>query len=328
MDPIIRLATDGDKESVLELLNYVFTQQQRTTFRRDSKYWKWKYQDNPFGNSVLTVAEVNNRIIGVDILLPWEFKVRGSVISALQPCESAVHPDYRGKGVFTKMRIHGVENARKQDVRLIFNFPNKNSLFTNLSLGWHYLGKIIWWVKILKPANVITGIISTGKAEPVEIDNKYSIDSYHINQVAQRYVSFDGLLKSNRISGFHEWRYVMHPNRSYGMVHLEKDGDNTIVIFTVNQNGRNREMIIVDLIGSTENTVPVLKMVLDAGRQMNVGFVAIMNNIRFGTNELWKLGFFKRKLKNMVVLPLDLSLEGIIKSYASWSLMAGMHDSI
>jgi hypothetical protein len=87
-------------------------------------------------------------------------------------------------------------------------------------------------------------------------------------------------------------------------------------------------MVIVDIIGSTCNTVPVLKMVSDAGRQMNAGFVTIMNNPRFETHELWRIGFLKMKFKNMVVLPLDLSLEGIIKDYSNWSLMAGMHDSV
>ncbi|MBN1386934.1 MAG: GNAT family N-acetyltransferase [Bacteroidales bacterium] len=328
MEPLIRQATSDDRESILQLLNHVFTQQQRSTFVRGNEYWNWKYQDNPFGNSLITVAEIENRIIGVDVLLPWEFRIRNAVIKALQPCESAVQMDYRGKGIFTKMRIYGLANARKQDVDLMFNFPNQYSLPTNLSLGWQFLGKINWRVKILKPGCVVREMFSKGKAEPVDIDNKYIIDPDHIDHIAQKYISNDGFLKTHRVSGFHRWRYINHPNRSYGMVCSEKNRETTIAVFTINRNRNNYEMIIVDLVGSTDNTIPVIKMALMAGRQMNISFVAIMNNLRFKTNELWKLGFLRRKLKNMVVLPLDSGLENIVTHYSNWSLMAGMHDSI
>lgn len=328
METSIRQATIDDRESVLQLLNHVFAQQQRSTFVRGNKYWDWKYQNNPFGNSLITVAEFDNKIIGVDVLLPWEFSLENSVVKALQPCESAVHPDYRGKGIFTGMRTHGLKNAKMQDVDLLFNFPNPNSLPANLKLGWQYLGKINWWVKIIKPLSVARGFLSNDKSQPVKIDVKYRIDPDYVNHVAQRYFSMDGYLKTNRIAGFHDWRYSNHPHRSYGMVCREKDGENTIAIFTVNRNGINYEMIIVDLIGSAENIVTFIQMVLKACRQMGISYVAIMNNLRFRTNDLWKLGFLKRKLKNMVVLPLDAGLEGTVTDYANWSLMAGMHDSI
>lgn len=112
------------------------------------------------------------------------------------------------------------------------------------------------------------------------------------------------------------------------MVHYDKGDKSTIAIFTINQNGRNLEMVIVDIIGSPENTIPIFKMVSDAGRQMKASYISVMNNPRFETCELWKIGFIKRKLKNMVVMPMDLNMEGIVKNYSNWSLMACMHDSI
>jgi hypothetical protein len=315
-------------EGVLGLLNGVFSAQQRSSSGRDEGYWNWKFRDNPFGASILTVADLDGSIVGVDNLWPWELSLEGSVISAAQPCDSAVHEGQRGKGIFRSMRLYGLERAREGDTGLIFNYPNANSLPLNLSLGWHYLGKIAWWVKILKPLALVAGGSSEGQAEPVLMDGEYALDSTLIDRVDQGWGSGGDLLRINRKPGFHAWRYGQHPYRSYGMVHCQRGGQSTIAIFTINQKGTRREMVIVDLVGSAGNTVPAVKMALQAGRQMGAVYCALMHNPGFATQELWKLGFIRRRFKNMAVLPLDADLQGKANRFANWSLMAGMHDSI
>lgn len=328
MDLIIRVAEERDKTSIISLLNAEFSDIQRTAKQRGEEYWNWKFRDNPFGESILTVTETDNRLIAVNNLWPWELSIRGSVIKALQPCDSVVQADWRGKGFFKKMRIHGVEIAREQGVSLLFNFPNENSIKAYLSLGWHFQGKISWRVKVLNPVKVILGSLSSGKTESVKIDDEYSIDTEILDILASKNAAYDGFLKINRIPGFHEWRYTRHPYRSYGMVHYEQGSKSAAAVFTINQNGRNREMVIVDFLGSKDNIIGVVKMVEDAGRKMGAGFLAIMDNPAIGTSVLWERSFFRRELKNMVVLPLNLNMESIVKGFSNWSLMAGMHDSI
>lgn len=324
----IRAAESSDMKGILELSNAVFSAQQRSTFRRNELYWNWKYQENPFGTSLLSLAEVDNKIVGVDNLWPWEFRKGDSIIRAVQACDSAVHPEHRGKGIFTSMRKHGIERAKNQDVDLIFNFPNANSLPVNLSLGWQPLGKIAWWVKIMKPADVISGRYSSGQAESLIIDEAYRIDPPLIHQVLSTSERKNTLFRIHRKPGFHAWRYENHPSRSYGMVHSGDGNYRTVAIFTINQKGKSREMVIVDLLGSPVNAQAVIKMALEAARNMGVGFVALMNNPEFAGKSLWKAGFMPRRLKNMVVLPLNPDLEGRVNHFSNWSLMAGMHDSI
>jgi predicted N-acetyltransferase YhbS len=326
--PHIRAAEPGDREDVLGLLNGVFSAQQRSTFSRDEKFWNWKYQENPFGRSLVTVAEMDHRIVGVDNLWPWELSFEASVIRAAQPCDSAVHTAYRGKGIFSSMRLLGLERAKARGIDLLFNYPNGNSLSVNLSLGWHYLGKIAWWVKIMKPLDVMAGRLSKAGAEPVVVDREYAIDPALIDRVESQSVYDESLIRIHRKPGFHAWRYEKHTSRSYGMVQFSSGSESTIAVFTINQKGNSREMVIVDLVGAVKNTEPVIKMTLAAGRQMGVGYVALMHNPEFATRELWKLGFIRRKLKNMVAMPLDSRLEGRVNHFSNWSLMAGMHDSI
>jgi hypothetical protein len=53
---IIRNAFDRDKDSIINLLNEVFLQQQRSDLIRDNNYYEWKFLSSPFGNSILTVS--------------------------------------------------------------------------------------------------------------------------------------------------------------------------------------------------------------------------------------------------------------------------------
>jgi GNAT superfamily N-acetyltransferase len=324
----MRLAKDRDKTEVLSLLNSVFSENQRTASLRDEAYWKWKFFNGPFGPSMLMVAELDGMIVGVNNWWPWEFIVRGQVVKALQPCDSAVHQDYRGQGCFKQLRIFGLKAAQEKGVRLLFNYPNENSLPAYLSLGWHFQKHIPWRIRVLKPLSLVKGLFSGAKSESLTIDAIYRIDVKVLDEMSKRTDGFDQFLKINRVPGFHEWRYLNHPHRSYGMITYARGHKKTAAVFTINNKGQNLEMVVVDMLGAVENTLPLFRRIVDAGRQMNVGFIAVMDNMLFNTSALWRLGFVKRCYKNMVVLPLDLTLESHVKGYDNWSLMAGMHDSI
>ncbi|MCK5691801.1 MAG: GNAT family N-acetyltransferase [Bacteroidales bacterium] len=327
-NPRIRAAESQDMEGVLGLLNGVFSSQQRSTYRRDQKFWNWKYLENPFGRALLSVAEVNNSIVGVDNLWPWELQSGNSLIRAVQACDSAVHPDYRGKGLFTAMRSHGLERAKQEDIDLVFNYPNTHSLSVNLALGWQHLGKVKWWVKLLQPSDVIAGRLSPEHARPVIIDDKYRIDPPLIQELESGSRAESSLIRINRKAGFHAWRYEKHPSRSYGMVRVEHGSNSALAIFTISQKGRTREMVVVDLLGSPGLTLEVIRKALESARQMGVGYVALMDNPEFETGKLWRAGFLSRKLKNMVVLALNKELGENVNHFSNWSLVAGMHDSI
>lgn len=90
----IRKVTAEDKDNVLGLLNSVFSEQQRSNFVRGAEYWDWKFYGSIFGNSILTVAESGNSIVGFDHLWPWSFVKHAHTFNAVQPCDTVVHPDY------------------------------------------------------------------------------------------------------------------------------------------------------------------------------------------------------------------------------------------
>lgn len=328
MIPTIRLAGENDKDNILNLLNNVFKDQQRSDTLRGDQYWQWKFILSPFGKSIITVAESDNEIIGVDNLWPWEFNIRGAVYKAYQPCDSVIHPGARGKGLFRKMRLYGLEVIREDNPAFMFNFPNSQSLNSNLSLGWFSMGQVPWMVRLIRPLRIVSDMSKTNKTETILIDNNYKLNIDLLEALDKDNFNHDSYIKPNRKKGYYEWRYLQHPTRHYGMIYLEKDKYASSAIFTVNQRSSYREMFIVEIIGNPKITYDLLKKTIETAKNLDISILTLMHNSGFGMDKLWQIGFIKKKAKNMVVLPLNLDFETILKKYSNWSLFACLHDSI
>jgi predicted N-acetyltransferase YhbS len=324
----IREAEEKDRGEILNLLNSVFAENQRSSTQRDNDYWQWKFRSNVFGKSIISIAETDNKIVGIDHFWPWLLEYNGESIQAYQPCDSAVALRYRGKGIFKKLRLQGIQEARKREGRLLFNFPNSNSLPVNIQVGAKELGQIIWWVRVLEPINMVRGKLGNTRSESADIDKAFSMDIDKLYSISKDCESFGHFLSISRPSGFYEWRYQNRPNRQYGMVSVEREKKMIAGIFTMNQKGVSREMVLVDILGDPGLSEYLFKKIVKAAKEQEVTFLALMDNHKFNTNQLWKKGFIKKKMKNMVVYPIDLSIESEVTNLADWSLLAGMHDSI
>jgi len=326
--PVIRSAQGNDKDKVLRLLNGVFKEQQRSATMRGDQYWNWKFNSSPFGQSILTVAEEEGEIIAVDHLWPWEFNIRGVVHRAYQPCDSVVHPNFRGKHLFKCLRLYNLDVARGNSPSFMFNFPNLQSKKANLSLGWSDMGKIPWLVRIIRPFSAINGALKSNRTGPVLIDDAYSINVSQLESLNKEYINYNGFIKPHRRLGYFEWRYLQHPSRFYGMINVEKGKDSSSAIFTISDNGSYKEMLIVELLGCPGITLILLKRAIEIAEKMDVSVLAMMQNCEFDIQSAWRLGFINYKIKGMVVLPLDLRFEIMLQSFKNWSMFACLHDSV
>ena len=97
--------------------------------------FNWKHVQNPFGKSYGFVAIDEDKIIGVRMLMCWDFSINGKIKRAVRPVDTATDRAYRGQGIFKKLTLECLENiSGKYD--FVFNTPNENSLPGNLKMGW------------------------------------------------------------------------------------------------------------------------------------------------------------------------------------------------
>jgi N-acetylglutamate synthase-like GNAT family acetyltransferase len=330
MDPDvhIRLATDEDKPKILQLLDNVFDEQQHFGWVRNDNYWHWKYDSNIFGKTHIYIAEHDGNVVSSSALWSWKFYCRGEIISAYQPCDTVVNPDYQRKGIFHKINIKRIELAKDKGRQFLFNFPNSNSLPGNLKLGWNYLSKLEWIVKPLKPFNLLYNIKDKSKANPEDIQQGHQINTADCYSIANKNHSYDGIIKTYRSKDFFRWRYAEHPFFKYGMVTVEELKKSAGAIFMINRKNKIREMIVVDVFGSIQLTPKLFRNLTETGKQYDVHYLTIIYSRYLNMHSLWKQGFIKVRNKCMVVLPLDLTLESKVLNYANWSIIGAMHDSL
>lgn len=323
----IRMTNEDDIVNCILLQNMVFERSRYFASEVTRESWNWKYEKNVFGKPIHIVATYDETIVGFRSFWPWEFVCRGRTLKAYQPVDTVVHPDYQGKGLFTKLTVKAVKEAMKMKADFLFNFPNQNSLPGYVNLGWNYVAKLPWLVKPLRPFHLTKTLTNNEKATPVELDEKYRITPEMCDDLLER-ESFDGLLRTRQSKELLWWRYGENLFFKYGALQVIEGRKKLSAIFEVNQKGTRREMIIVDILGSKALIKNLFKELIRVAKSMNVDFITTIMTNGYEIEKLKSLGFLKVRRKNLVALPLNLSLENKAINIDNWRIVGGMHDSI
>jgi hypothetical protein len=96
---IIRAYENGDEKDIVESLKIAFPNWGGNS---PLDYWKWKFLDNPT-RSIIVVAESNGRVVGALHGVLLNVKMANSTVLSVYGCDAAVHPDFRGMGVHSKL---------------------------------------------------------------------------------------------------------------------------------------------------------------------------------------------------------------------------------
>ena len=131
----LKALTKDDKyvPELVELFNCVFG-------GMTAELWAWKHLQNPLLEAASTIAAmINGKIIGAISFMPAEYIVQGERCKVLQSCDAMVHPEYRGRGISTKIRTAAEEYYKDLGYQFMIAFPNEQSLPGALKVGWLHL---------------------------------------------------------------------------------------------------------------------------------------------------------------------------------------------
>lgn len=93
----------------------------------DPAYLRWLYTENPCGNAVGFNARVEGRLAAHYVCVPADILVGDRPIRALLSLNTATHPDFQGKGLFTRLAELTYENAAADGFDLVYGVANANS---------------------------------------------------------------------------------------------------------------------------------------------------------------------------------------------------------
>lgn len=156
----VRPARPEDRPRLVELLALCLGE---GSVPRTEEFWRWKHEANPFGPSPVLVAEAEGRIVGVRAFLRWRWRSGEREVPAVRAVDTATHPDWRGRGVFSSLTRRLLEEVAAEGATFVFNTPNRASGAGYRKLGWRPLGRA---PVLMRPLAPVATALRWGRGAP------------------------------------------------------------------------------------------------------------------------------------------------------------------
>lgn len=226
----IRKANSDDFPAIISLLKASLGE---SLIPKSEELWNWKHISNPFGTSPMLVAEDNGLICGVRVFLRWEFRQGKKLIKACRAVDTAIHPDYQGKGLFKSLTLALIEELKEEGVELIYNTPNSQSTPGYLKMEWEKWGKL--------PLKMHFNL-SLRKSKNQSLTSDWSSITPVFHKIENRSYNADEI-QTSLVSGYLRWRYMNCPLFPY---HFISDGETYLLIYRIKEGKIGRELRIAD----------------------------------------------------------------------------------
>jgi GNAT superfamily N-acetyltransferase len=209
----VRPATGGDDRAVLALLG---TSLGWVPDEQHAAFFAWKHRQNPAGASPAWVALHGERVVGYRTFVRWEFAQAGRAVAVVRAVDTATHPDYRGRGIFSRLTRHALASLHEEGVAFVFNTPNQRSRPGYLKMGWQPVARLAVG---LRPCSLAAPWRWLRSRVPAEKWSSPPTVGLAVGEVvgdpgAERLLESQPLvpgLATHRHKAFLEWRYGFGP---------------------------------------------------------------------------------------------------------------------
>lgn len=130
--------TPGQLNAYANLLNATFGTHQFTP-----QGLAWRYRDNPAGQVVGADAWDGERLAAHYVTCPLEARIDGAAVRGLLSLNTATHPDYQGRGLFTRLAEAAYGAGADAGYRFVMGVANANSTPGFLrKLAFQHVGRL------------------------------------------------------------------------------------------------------------------------------------------------------------------------------------------
>jgi GNAT superfamily N-acetyltransferase len=334
LDMVIRDFEASDEAGVLDLLNAALGT--GPAGARTGAFFRWKHLANPFGKSFMLVAISDDIPVGFRSFMRWEFRSGRHTVRAVRAVDTATHPGYQGKGIFSQLTQEALARLRTE-IELVFNTPNSKSRPGYLKMGWQEIGEVPVAIRIGKPVRFAARLTPFfGHHVPDPMTEMPPITAERAARVLEDRDEIEGLLNDGkremqryetpRTFDYMRWRYATAPLLDYRAVRYERGGHlEGIAIFRVRPRGALREATVTEILvrqGSDRTARRLLGRILSASNADHL----TCSTPAFG--EHWFSSFRWRSFRtphgiDLVVNTLGKDTQPDPMSLDSWALSLG-----
>lgn len=104
----------GDEKGIIELLCLVFSRWRQ--YKNPLENWTWKHFEGPTPSEVY-VAKDGEQIVGANHRIVLDIKISDSILRSGYGDDVAVHPDYRGQGIWKNLKIIADEKNTEHGIK-------------------------------------------------------------------------------------------------------------------------------------------------------------------------------------------------------------------
>jgi len=205
---LIREANHKDIPQILKVLKASLGE---TSSKKTEEVWRYKHIDNPFGESLVLIAEEDKEIIGVRAFMRWQWQKGEQVYSAYRAVDTATHPEHQGKGIFKELTLKALEIGKERGDHFVFNTPNAQSKPGYLKMGWKEVDKLKIHLRPLNPLKI------KKNAFEYKVTGNKSASEKLTNSFFERQTAANRLFTPKHMA-YLIWRYINNPLQNYIVV--------------------------------------------------------------------------------------------------------------
>jgi GNAT superfamily N-acetyltransferase len=280
----VRRATTSDRPAILALASAALGWREGEP---NQALFDWKHRDNAFGPSPMWVAEIDGRLAGFRTFLRWEFERAGQQARAVRAVDTATHPDFQGRGVFTTLTRGALDELRADGVDFVYNTPNDQSRPGYLKMGWQVVGRLPVRVR---PSGLRGLSRMASSRVPAE---KWSITSEVGDPPASVFGApddVDALLASQpeaeprwrtrRSAAFLQWRYGLEP-LAYRVLRAGESPTDGLLVFRLRMRGSAVEAVVDDVLVPGASAEIEQRLVLELAERSGADYLIRIDRRRF-----------------------------------------------
>jgi hypothetical protein len=249
-DVVIRDATADDDAAVRALVGSVMGWGDDGAAAR---MWRWKHVDNASGRSPTWVAvRDDGTLLGVRTFLRWRFVSPDGPRTAVRAVDTVTHPDARGRGLFKRLTLHGLDRLAEQGVDFVFNTPNDQSRPGYLSMGWQPVRQL---AVAVQPRGPVGAVRMARNRVPADLDSlplaagtaaADGLDDRVCAALAGPTGAITGLT-TRRDPAHLRWRYAGLPELAYRVLLLGDDPAEGVAVVRARRRGTATELTVAEL---------------------------------------------------------------------------------
>ncbi len=243
---IYRLAEEDDYPAILILYNKMYKT------NRSLNDFRWLVEENPAGRAKLFIALMNDRVVGMQSLIPYVFVQNGMLVNTFKSEDTLVEKDLRGKGIFSKLyemvHAHAGDTmvwglTDKKEILERVKMPSSERLTIAISVkrpslvsdkkGLHrFVAKTLFYAYLyLKSSFKSTKVRGSLKLKEIGLSDFGSVELQEF--FGKMFARYPQILFPQMNAKYLKWRLANNPNLNSYIIEVSYQEDGSIAICSI-----------------------------------------------------------------------------------------------